>query len=707
MLPLPAHPFSLTPVPNVAAATTLPQIAVTAVSTPTANAAAVAVSSSVSPAGSLIATPRKAWTLGTLLAPLLTPQQPDVPRKLSASTNGTPVGAEQPPSGSAQDTDMDDSSAVISGGDSVSDEESQSESSSGLDLDEAEALKVKLGFSKDNSSSASEGNNDCNGSDSTESLTSTSSTSDSDDSDDTEGEYKGGDYKEITDSSDSKDTRPSELQPPSRKSIVPSRRRKVDMIQSDRNRRQRHLHQRVLGSPIFDMVRLSLAKLLPKGKRLLKQGLGRGTPRLDDSGHDGRVGSSASSSCSTRGSRRSGVQRLSGRTWRYLSYQKETSNLGDSSGGNSDGDSDNSEDSGYHPSPTLSTRKHSGRLDALSPSSIALKSFAPVQQPTAGESSTRKQKRARSQHRDDNEQHQSSDDDSYDGGDDTNVEQRPCKRRSKRRHDVDTQDDSDHRCRTRGSQIRSRWHRSVRTSQQSVGTCTALDCPPNIVSDRSSQTADTPDASVTHMSPDVPTEPAAAATVAVDGLARAVQRLRRVIDAAPKNNQVCIPSHLEQERTRLLEASEVVFYNQARQHNPIGSTDYTPVPTPTNPTRNDTTSYALPSAESVSYAPAPDPEVKDANQGLTAAEFDLLKAQPYHIAYNLPDRLQLPLRSGTTSELKTMMEQNIRKRRAAAAKEDTRSEDRRDEPLPEDNVGDDSDPSDNKPRKLKSRRLEY
>jgi len=178
---------------------------------------------------------------------------------------------------------------------------------------------------------------------------------------------------------------------------------------------------------------------------------------------------------------------------------------------------------------------------------------------------------------------------------------------------------------------------------------------------------------------------------------------------------VCTPSELEQERTRLLEAAEVVFYNQARQYNPPGSIIYTLVPQPSNPARNDMASYTLPSEETVSYAPAPPsadagaepkPEAKDANLGPTAddaAQLDFCKAQSYHITYNLPDRLQ-PLRAGETSELKAMMDPNIRKRRAMA--EDMTSDRRVAGSLPEREDDSDNDRSDTV-RKLKARRMEY
>ncbi|KAF9570187.1 hypothetical protein EC968_002126 [Mortierella alpina] len=646
MHPLPALPVSISPGPSAAAAAHLPQIAVTAASTSTADAAAASsvLATLGSPAGRWITFPPKAPTLDTPFAPL-TPQQPAVPL-MSISTSSTLVRQPQP--SSAPDNGIDGSRTV-----SASDSEGES-ASSGSSSD-AENLKPEHGEASNRSRAASN-SSDSSGSDSTASLTSTSVTGD------------------------------SEFERDNKKLMSSGIRRQK--LQLDRNRRQRHLRERVLGSPIFDMMKLGLAKLLPKGKRLLKQGLGRGAPRLENLGHDGHVDCSGNSSCSTRtrSTCSSDVKRIPGRAWRHPSL-KESTYLTHINGGNSDVESNNSEDSGYHPSRTLSTGKHNSNADA-STQTTGSKSFAPALSPVAVEPSTKNQKRTRPQQCDDNEQIRGS------GGDDADDEKRPFKRRLKRRRDGDTKDDSDRRRRIHGFKCRSRRQRATRKSHQTGGTFGAFDCPPDVVSKFSFETTDTSEASITPTSPGATTK----TTPSADGLTRAVQRLRRVIDAVPKNIEVCTPSDLELERTRLLNASAVVFYNQARQHNPPGSTNYTPVPTPSSPTRKDMASYTLPSAESVSYAP--DPEDKDVNLGLMAAEAahsDFLKAQSYHITYNLPDRLQPLRRSGIKSELKTMMDQNSRKRRAAA--EDIIS-DRRDDSMARE--GDDNGEN-NEPRKLKSR----
>ncbi|KAF9960236.1 hypothetical protein BGZ72_007627 [Mortierella alpina] len=598
MAPLPQHPFSFTPASNIAAAATIPQIAASA-PTPTAHVAAASSLPATlqPPAGLLAATTSTTRTLGTLLAPS-TAQQPDVPC-MTASTNGTLF--EQPQPSSAQDSGVGGSSTSSIRGDS------------------AAGTFSRVGSPADSTDS-----------DNTESATGTSDASESD----SECKDEGG--KELADSSDSSSgTSTHEQHPQSRKYDSSSRRRILEMRQSNRSRRQRHLHHRVLGSPIYDMVKLGLARLLPKGKRLLKRGLDRclsrygAHARLDHKAHDGHDGST---SCSARSNRSNGGKRMPARP-RPRPYQKVNTKLKDSTDGNSEEDSDNSDDSGYHPSPSLSAWRHnnidSNQADALNHSTV-FEFSAPGQPPAAGESSTEQKnpKRARAQYRDDNQHYHGSSDDSYDGGDDTDDEQRPCKRRFKQKQAGDTKDDSDHR-------------------------------------------------------------PATSA----DALARAVRRLRRVIDAVPEADEVFTPSDLEFERAQLLKASEVVFFNQARQYNPSGSTAYTPVPRPSNPTRNDTASYTLPPAEAVSYAPGP--EAKDANLGATAAaaaRLDFLKAKAYYTTYNLPDRHR-PLRSGAASELKTMMDQNILRRRAAA---EEMNSDGRDETLLDDD----------KPRKFKSRRVE-
>ncbi|CAO3569611.1 unnamed protein product [Mortierella alpina] len=699
MLPLPAQPFSLPRVPSIAAAAAIPQIAVAASTpTPTANAVGVSALSAtlVSPASRLIATPRRrARTLGTPLAPP-TPLQP-LMLHASPSANGSPV--EQPRFNNAQENVVDDSSSTVFSGDNSAIHNGSTSESSGSDS-EAETVKHEQDNSSDSESSGSSDDSVSGGSDSAEILTSASVPSDS--------ECEGGHSQESSDSSDSTDASPSESNLQSQKSKVPSRRRKLEMIQSDRHRRQHRLHQRVLGSPVFDMVRLGLAKLLPKGKRLLKQGLGRCISRQDDRKvRDSHLSSGGSSNCSTRSSRSRGVERSPVRPWR-CPHPKENIklDLSDFSGGTSDGDSDNSEDSGYHPSPTLSIRKHSNRTDGVC-RALVFKSSAPVQSSTAGEASTKLQKRERSQLGDDNEPAQSSGEDFHGGedDDDSDGEQRPSKRRLKSRPDGGTKSDLDHQRGRRSSKLRNRRQkRSARTLTNAGGSCTALESSPSIVSG----TAGSPDASITPVPRGTSTEPASVA----DGLTRAIQRLRRVIDTAPKDIEVCTPSELEQERTRLLEAAEVVFYNQARQYNPPGSISYTPVPQPSNPARSDMASYTLPSEEAVSYAPAPgtdagaEPEAKDADLGMTvddAAQLDFCKAQSYHVKYNLPDRLQ-PLRAGETSELKAMMDQNIRKRRAMA--EDMTSDRWVAGSLPEREDDSDHDRNDTA-RKLKARRVEY